>query len=310
MSKQYNERVAYNTKTEYLRQHFQEVDATEFYNTLFPPCSFEGEKCPSDLKPNGLLTDLHHYFAWKHNELDADEQFGRCNHMIFDDHEIIAEYRDAKYVIVSPVGYFGRKPTERNSHTFFAFVLDIDDVTPDNLEQLCWGWQNNYFGDGYGSYPKPTFITNSGHGCHMYYVLKEPAPMYPQVREKLKAFKNDFLTQICCDSSKGGNTSKEEPDILQLCQGFRMVGSYSKLGKEQTGREKFNLCRSSASPDQKHRRRFFVPGKPRKRHQKSRALFLGQAAQCITKYSVFFVHCRLLFSCLHTQKDKTKGDTG
>ena len=37
--------------------------------------------------------------------------------------------------------------------------------------------------------PQATFVVNSGTGLHLYYVLKEPVPMYPHNQKCLKELK-------------------------------------------------------------------------------------------------------------------------
>ena len=44
--------------------------------------------------------------------------------------------------------------------------------------------------------PKATFIVNSGTGLHLYYVLTEPVPMYPQNQKTLKELKYALTRQI------------------------------------------------------------------------------------------------------------------
>ena len=44
--------------------------------------------------------------------------------------------------------------------------------------------------------PKATFVVNSGTGLHLYYVLDEPVPMYPQNQLYMKELKYALTRQI------------------------------------------------------------------------------------------------------------------
>ena len=76
--------------------------------------------------------------------------------------------------------------------------------------------------------PKATFVVNSGTGLHLYYVLQEPIPMYPHNQRCLKELKYSLTRQIW---NRYTSTIKE-PQIQGILQGFRVVGSGSKLGRE------------------------------------------------------------------------------
>ena len=71
-------------------------------------------------------------------------------------------------------------------------------------------------------------VVNSGTGLHLYYVLKEPVPMYPYNQKCLKELKYSLTRQIW---NKFTSTIKE-PQMQGILQGFRVVGSGSKLGRE------------------------------------------------------------------------------
>ena len=76
--------------------------------------------------------------------------------------------------------------------------------------------------------PQATFVVNSGTGLHLYYVLKDPVPMYPYNQKCLKELKYSLTRQIW---NKFTSTIKE-PQMQGILQGFRVVGSGSKLGRE------------------------------------------------------------------------------
>ena len=75
--------------------------------------------------------------------------------------------------------------------------------------------------------PKATFVVLSGHGLHLYYVLKQPIRATMNNIRKLNKLK-EGMTKLIWNRY----TSNIEKIQFQYClQGFRMVGSASKMGK-------------------------------------------------------------------------------
>lgn len=64
--------------------------------------------------------------------------------------------------------------------------------------------------------PQATFVVNSGTGLHLYYVLKEPVPMYPYNQKCLKELKYSLTRQIW---NKFTSTIKE-PQMQGICRAF------------------------------------------------------------------------------------------
>ena len=45
-------------------------------------------------------------------------------------------------------------------------------------------------------YPEPNYIILSGHNVHLYYVLEEPADLYPNTKSLLKDMKSVSYTHL------------------------------------------------------------------------------------------------------------------
>ena len=74
--------------------------------------------------------------------------------------------------------------------------------------------------------PAATYVVNSGTGLHLYYFMERPIPMYPQNQKFLKELKYALTRRIW-----NRFTSKiKEPQVQGVLQGFRVVGSGTKLG--------------------------------------------------------------------------------
>ncbi len=201
-------RALYLEKNEYLNTYYEEVEAQEFYRELFPEGTFERKGLTEDSKPNGILLEF---------------QEGKKNAIretVTDDLESLLRHRDG-FTIYSPISYYGNRRTAVNARYMYALVFDLDGVEMKHLYDLLHQMKHEVL-------PTPTYLVNSGTGFHLYYVLKDPIPMYPQNRKYLAEAKKVLTNRIWNDF-----TSKYRDKQQQgIMQGFRVIGSRSKLGEE------------------------------------------------------------------------------
>ena len=201
---------AFHLKNEYLREHYDYVEPRSFYRYLFPEGTLERLGHLDDRKPNGLI-------------LEIVARPGKSNagrHTILTDGlEQLDEALGKRCVICSPISYYGRSRKASNALYMHALTLDIDYVGVDKLGHLCYWFENEFI-------PRPTFVVNSGHGVHLYYVFDEPIPMFRQNQKELRKLKQQLVKQIWTDYTSDNIDALE---ALGVVQGFRMVGSNSKL---------------------------------------------------------------------------------
>ena len=78
--------------------------------------------------------------------------------------------------------------------------------------------------------PQCTYCINSGHGLHLYYLFEKPVPLYRHLQDQLREFKYELTRKIW---NRYTSTYKERDQVQYqgIFQGFRMVGTQSKLGK-------------------------------------------------------------------------------
>lgn len=204
------ERKSYKIKNEYLESNFEEVAPLDFYREIFPVGSFERKGCKEDLKANGILTVIG-------KEVSK-------NRLIFDDLEEILENQKKKFVITSAVSYSGRRRTASNARWLYGITIDLDGVNLENLKDFFHQVSKGIIG-------KPTFVCNSGHGIHIYYIFKKPIALYSHLHEKLRLFKYELIARAW---NRYTSTLKERSEVQYqgIFQGFRMVGTQTKLGKQ------------------------------------------------------------------------------
>lgn len=204
------ERKSYKIKNEYLENNFEEVNALDFYREIFPEGSFERKGCKEDLKPNGILTVI------------GEEK--SKNRLIFDDLEEIINHQKEKFVITSAVSYSGRRRTASNARWLYGITIDLDGVNLENLKDFFHQIKINLIA-------KPTFICNSGHGIHIYYIFKKPIALYNHIHEKLRLFKYELIARVW-NQYTSTLKKRSEVQFQGIFQGFRMVGTQTKLGKQ------------------------------------------------------------------------------
>lgn len=198
----------YQEKNEHLRKFLGPVDAYEFYREIFPEGTFERRGHYEDVKANGIAL-----------EIEGDGRAKR--YTITDDLDTLQELQDTDFTIMSPISYFGKRRCGKNARYLYAMVFDLDGVGMPQLRDTLHQMNKDIL-------PKATFVVNSGTGLHLYYVLDEPVPMYLQNQKYLKEMKYALTRQIW---NRFTSTIKE-PQMQGIMQGFRVIGSGSKLGRE------------------------------------------------------------------------------
>lgn len=109
-----------------------------------------------------------------------------------------------------------------------ALIFDLDGVGENEIRNLLHRFTLDP--KTLRSLPVPTFLVASGTGVHLYYVLDEPADLFPNIKLQMKSLKHDLTFKIWEYKA----TSREKSIQYQsINQGFRMVGSINeKHGNE------------------------------------------------------------------------------
>lgn len=201
-----------------IERGYPEVDPYSFYRELFPVGSLQ--QTMEDGKGNIIATQVR------------PSGKGRTRQWVIDDSlEMLDKVIGDKFGLIPPISFYGKSHTKRNAHELYAIAIDIDYVEVQQLKNLL-----KQFGNGVQL--KPTYIVSSGKGVHLYYFLKEPVQLYHNLEKTLSSLKESFIRRLWNDTS---SIRPDFPDITGIYQGFRCVGSQSKLGKEYPVKA-FKLC--------------------------------------------------------------------
>ena len=211
-------RQLYREKNEHLEKFLEPVTPFEFYREIFPEGSLERRGHYEDAKGNGIAITVPKGENGIALEIEGDGKARR--HTITDELDTLQELQDTDFTIMSPISYFGRQRSGKNARYLYALVFDLDGVGMPQLRDTLHQMNKDIL-------PKATFVVNSGTGLHLYYVLSEPVPMYPQNQKYLKELKYALTRQIW----NRFTSTIREPQMQGVLQGFRVIGSSSKLGR-------------------------------------------------------------------------------
>lgn len=215
------QRDLYKNKNKLLNQFYEEIPSYDFYRYIFPVGTFERKGHFEDNKPNGIAVSIEKTFNENAIAVEVKRNGKGKRYTITDGLEELNEICNSEFTIMSPISYFGKKRSGKNARYLYALVFDLDGVGMPQLRDVLHQMDKDIL-------PKATFVVNSGTGLHLYYVLEEPVPMYPQNQLYMKELKYALTRQIW---NKFTSTIKE-PQMQGIMQGFRVIGTCSKLGKD------------------------------------------------------------------------------
>lgn len=210
MKTMYEWRKAYRDKEELmLERGFPEVSPHEFYRDLFPEGSLQSAE--HDGKGNLIATQIRPSGKGRTKQWVVDDSLNMLDKVIGDE-----------FGLIPPITFYGKTHTKQNAHELYAVAIDIDYVGKQQLKNLL-----KQFGNGVQL--RPTYLVSSGKGVHAYYFLKEPVQLYHNLEDTLAELKEAFIRRLWNDTS---SIRPDSPDITGIYQGFRCVGSQSKLGAD------------------------------------------------------------------------------
>lgn len=203
-----------------LENIYDEVDYEEFYDDLFPAGSFEEKGIYENGKYNGIAVSI------KKGEKKAKR------YTVTDEHDAINEMAASnEFCLMSPISYAGKSRKSEYARFLYAITIDLDGIeTLENLQVLINQYEKgDYFADNhvYWGLPTPTYLVSSGTGIHIYYVFKEPVPMFKNIVKGMEKLKRRLTWQAW---TQGASVLSENIQYESLFQGFRVVGTITKTG--------------------------------------------------------------------------------
>jgi hypothetical protein len=209
MAKILTEKQLYKAKVEWFHENeYEEVDPLAFYREIFPVGSFQDKGHTERKSGNGMLIYKNEHGQHWHN-------------LIFDDLTEIPNWYGVEDVYIRSASFIGKNTKNENASMIYALVFDLDGQGITELQMVTQFMRKGT------NIPKATFVVLSGHGLHLYYVLETPIRATMNNIRKLNKLK-EGMTKLIWNRY----TSNIDKIQFQYClQGFRMVGSASKMGK-------------------------------------------------------------------------------
>jgi hypothetical protein len=148
----------------------------------------------------------------------------RRRRILFEDtfEETLAEFQQADWAITNGLTYWGRANTAEAQSKMCAMIFDLDGQDDGTLTAFLYNCRSDY-----PVYPEPNYIILSGHNVHLYYVLEEPADLYPNTKSLLKDMKYRLTDRMW---NKHTSREWEHPQHQGINQGFRVIGGKTKDG--------------------------------------------------------------------------------
>lgn len=207
--KKLTEKQLYKAKIEWFKEHeYEEVKPLDFYREIFPIGSFQEQGNMDDKRGNGIV-------------IFTDMQGKHKHRLVFDDLEELENWYGVEDVYVRCASFIGKRAKNENASLIYALVFDLDGQGLDELHMIMQFMRNGT------NIPLATFTVLSGHGLHLYYVLDKPIRADIVSIRKLNKLK-EGLTKLIWNRY---TSNIDKPQFQYCLQGFRMVGSASKMGK-------------------------------------------------------------------------------
>lgn len=147
-----------------------------------------------------------------------------------DNQECLDRIEGKNFVIASPITYVGRNRSAKNARYLYAFTVDLDGVGMKQMGDVIYQMQEHELKRSnikYRPAPVANIIVNSGHGLHLYYLLKTPVPLFQNNIEPLNKLKY-ALTNVVWNAY---SSNIKEIQYQGVLQGFRLPGTKTKFGE-------------------------------------------------------------------------------
>lgn len=219
-------RYLFCVKDELLSNVGQSVGLEEFVRDVFPGSSLQSPELKageSDGKGCVLITTRKRY-----TDNTGKLRQREVRKLVKSDYKgVDAALKSANYTsLIFPFTVFGKRHRKENAHELHAITIDIDYVWEWHLRNLLRQMET-------GRILTPSYITNSGNGVHLWYVLQEPVNLTIRQGQELVMLKKMLMHFIWNEyTSAAGN----DRDSANIYQGFRLPGVFTKLAFTDEGK--------------------------------------------------------------------------
>ena len=139
------------------------------------------------------------------------------------------------FALMAPITYVGKSTANKNARYLYAFTVDLDGVGVEQLKLLFRGFSLTWPQElikGLPRIPVPNIIVSSGHGMHLYYIMRYPLALYEWNAKLLQQISRSLyhLAWYPANKKKGypGTSTEEKIHCLGIYHMFRMPETMTK----------------------------------------------------------------------------------
>lgn len=212
----YDYKIAtYNDINKYLNSlGFEEYTYKDFYRDIFK----------NNLDDYGKNTKGK-YIGMAIEKLNEDPlNRGHIQYVYNDLDKLDTLIEKMNFCMLGPYSYFGKISENQNVAEIYGFVFELDDLFRGNVNSIeVAGIRNIFTCVERSECPRPTYITSSGHGVHLYFIFDKPYKNKYEFRHTLAEYREQ-----CIDLVWGVCSTLKKKQKQHLFQKFRIVGSPTK----------------------------------------------------------------------------------
>lgn len=169
----------------------------------------------------------------KDGTLSSDKNTHRL--ILKDDYQSKDWLQTRYFALMAPITYVGKSTANKNARYLYAFAIDLDGVGIDQLKVL-FVYMSRRWGkgllQGLPIIPMPNLIVNSGHGLHLYYIMRYPLALYEWNAKLLQQFSRALyhLVWYPANEKNGepGTSTEKKIHCLGIYHSFRMPETMTK----------------------------------------------------------------------------------
>ena len=169
----------------------------------------------------------------KDGTLSSDKNTHRL--VLKDDYQSKDWLQTRYFALMAPITYVGKSTANKNARYLYAFAIDLDGVGIDQLKVL-FVYMSRRWGkgllQGLPIIPMPNIIVNSGHGLHLYYIMRYPLALYEWNAKLLQQFCRALYHLVWYPanekSGEPGTSTEKKIHCLGIYHSFRMPETMTK----------------------------------------------------------------------------------
>lgn len=221
-------RGEFRKKEQLLSETFEEVDPLDFFHEVFPPETLSTYQLrDSDTntgRPCGILKHCLY--------ISPDGKPKLKKELLYDDYRAVELTQHNRFSLLGLCTYFGvQGKSNARPSACHGLAIDLDAVRLQELTHLLGMLFEKLL-------PVPTYIVNSGHGLHLYYVFEQPVPLqYAETVAVLDKVKHELVNMLWTDRTSA-DPNRQYQGIFQ---DMRVPGSWTKFGMKNKDRCRYVL---------------------------------------------------------------------